>query len=201
MENMKKSVVIGATGTIGKGIAHLLKSEGHDVIAASRKSKNPIDIDQPESIKRFFQNHRDLDYIVCAAGNANFGSLAELTDDQIDLGIKSKLLGQINVVRHGLPVLKPNGAIILTGGILAHQPMPGSAAISMVNAGLEGFVKAAALELSEGRRILIAHPPFLKETAEAIGMPSEELPTSPVVAEYYLKGLEGSENGVAIYVE
>ena len=32
----------------------------------------------------------------------------------------------------------------VTSGVLSQRPMPGSAAISLVNAGLEGFVRAAA---------------------------------------------------------
>ena len=198
---MKKTVVIGATGTIGKAVAQLLRENGHDVVSASRKSENSIDIDNPRSIEQFFAGIGPLDNIICAAGNASFGLLAELTDEQIDLGIRSKLLGQVNVVRKGLPVLNPNGTIILTGGILAYEPSPETSNISMVNAGLEGFVKSVGLGLSEGRRILIAHPPYLKETALALGMPSDDLPPASVVAQTYLKGLESQENGAAIFVK
>lgn len=51
---MQKSVVIGATGTIGKAVAQLLKEDGHEVVAASRKGENKIDIDNPKSIEEFF---------------------------------------------------------------------------------------------------------------------------------------------------
>lgn len=198
---MKKSAVIGATGTIGKAVAQLLKDNGHEVIAASRSSENQIDIDNPKSIDEFFAKTGSLDNIVCAAGNASFGMLAELTDEQINLGLNSKLLGQVNVVRKGLQYLKPNGTIILTGGILAHQPGPATSAIAMVNAGLEGFVRAVALELREGRKILIAHPTFVQETAKAMGMPADQLPPATVVAQSYLQGLQNQKNGEAIYLQ
>src|SRR5690554_2466595 len=198
---MQKSVVIGATGTIGKAVAQLLKESGHEVIPASRNGENQIDIDDPKSIDQFFAKTGSLDNIVCAAGNASFGMLAELTDEQINLSLNSKLLGQVNIVRKGLQFLKPNGAIILTGGILAHHPGPATSAIALVNAGLEGFVRAVALELSEGRKVLIAHPPFVKETAKAMGMPSDQLPPATVVAQSYLQGLQNQKNGDIIYVK
>lgn len=200
-KNMQKSVVIGATGTIGKAVAQLLKESGHEVVAASRKGANQIDIDNPESIDQLFAKIGSFDNIICAAGNASFGMLSQLTDEQINLGINSKLLGQVNVVRKGLQFLKPNGTIILTGGILAQHPGPATSAIALVNAGLEGFVKAVALELSEGQKILIAHPPFVQETAQAMGMPADQLPPAAVVAQSYLQGLQSQENGEVIYVK
>src|SRR5690625_17912 len=127
---MKKSVVIGATGTIGSAIVDVLKANGHDVLTASRKGEHKIDIDNPESIANLFSKSGSIDTIICAAGNVSFGLLAQLTDEQINLGLKSKLMGQVNVVRKGLQVLNPNGTIILTGGILAHQPGPSTSAIA-----------------------------------------------------------------------
>jgi NAD(P)-dependent dehydrogenase (short-subunit alcohol dehydrogenase family) len=70
----------------------------------------------------------------------------------------------------------------------------------MANAALEGFVKALALELTEGRRILVAHPPFVKETAEAMQMDGSQCPPASVVAETYLQGLESNGTGTAVYV-
>jgi NAD(P)-dependent dehydrogenase (short-subunit alcohol dehydrogenase family) len=50
------------------------------------------------------------------------------------------------VVRFGFEHVGDRGSFTLTTVILARSPMPGSAAISLVNAGVEGFVRAAALE-------------------------------------------------------
>ncbi len=57
--------------------------------------------------------------------------------------------------------------------------LPGQTSmITMVNAGLEGFVKAAALDLTEGRRIVIVHPPWVAETAAALGMDAAPWPNA-----------------------
>lgn len=198
---MKKVIVIGATGTIGKAVNQRLTEKGYDVIATSRKSTPTIDIENKQSIDKFFTDEKDVDAIICAAGQASFGAFSDLTDEQINIGINSKLMGQVNICRKALEALKPNGVIILTGGIIAHNPWPETTNIAMVNAALEGFVKALALELNEGRRILVIHPPFVKETAVAMGMDGSNCPPAMEVAGAYVQGLEGRETGKAVYVD
>lgn len=198
---MKKVVVIGATGTIGKAVNQKLNEKGYDVIATSRKSTPSIDIENKESIDIFFADKKDVDAIICVAGDASFGALSNLTDEQINIGLNSKLMGQVNICRKALEILKPNAAIILTGGIFAHNPWPETTNIAMVNAALEGFVKALALELTEGRRILVVHPPFVKETAQAMGMDDSNCTPSMEVARVYVRGVEGKETGKAVYVD
>lgn len=61
-----------------------------------------MDIDNPVSIENFFSKIHSVDNIICAAGNTSFGPLAQLTSEQINLGLKSNLMGQVNVVRVGL---------------------------------------------------------------------------------------------------
>ena len=198
---MQKTVVIGATGTIGKAVSQQLTEKGYDVIATSRNSTPSIDIENKESIDEFFADKKDADAVICAAGDASFGAFSNLTDEQINIGLNSKLMGQVNICRKALEVLKPNGVIILTGGIFAHNPWPETTNIAMVNAALEGFVKALALELTEGRRILVVHPPFVKETAQAMGMDGSNCPPAMEVARAYVRGLEGKETGKAVYVD
>jgi NAD(P)-dependent dehydrogenase (short-subunit alcohol dehydrogenase family) len=197
---MKRAIVIGATGTIGSAINQLLQNQGYEVIKASRHSEQIIDIEDPESIRTFFEKSGPVDAIICAAGDASFGAFSELTDDQIKVGLNSKLMGQVNLCRIGLPKLKANGVIVLTGGIFAHQPWPQTTNIAMANAGIEGFTKALALELTEGCRVLVVHPPLVKETAEAMQMDGSECAPASAVAKAYLQCLESVKTGTAIYV-
>lgn len=194
-------VVIGATGTIGSEIAKLSEERGNTVIAASRNGKHRINIDDPKSIEQFFENIPTVDAIICAAGNASFGSLDEISDEQIELGLKSKLMGQVNLVRKGLKKLNPGGTIILTGGIFAHKPWPQTTNIAMVNAALEGFARAAALEMQDGKRVAVIHPPFVKETAKAMGMDAEPYLPAAKVAETYLETLAKKTFDIPIFVE
>jgi NAD(P)-dependent dehydrogenase (short-subunit alcohol dehydrogenase family) len=194
-------VVLGATGTIGKAVAQLLQEKGHEVIAASRSSEPPVDIADRSSIDAYFAQIGEVDAIVSAAGSAAFVALQDLTEEQIQLSLSSKLMGQINLVRIGLPKLRPNGVAVITGGFLAYAPVPKTSMIAMVNSGLEGFAKAAALDFTEGRRVVIVHPPWVAETAAQIGMDPAPWPNAAKVAEAYLAAIEGTQNGKPIFVE
>ncbi|MGA9993493.1 MAG: SDR family oxidoreductase, partial [Thiobacillaceae bacterium] len=87
------------------------------------------------------------------------------------------------------------GSFTLTSGILARTPMPGSAAISLINAGVEGFVRAAALEAPRGIRVNVVSPPWVSETLQALKMdPAQGLPAA-VVARSYVRSVTGTDTG------
>jgi len=106
---------------------------------------------------------------VCAAGKAAFAGLEDLTDAGFELSVSNKLMGQVNLVRLGLARVRDGGSFTLTSGVLAAEPTPGSAAISLVNAGVEAFARAAALEMPRGTRINVVSPPWVAETLQAMG--------------------------------
>src|SRR4051794_203757 len=136
-------VVVGATGTIGKAVAQLLKDKGHEVIEASRSTQPAVDITDPSSIDAFYSQLGEVDAIVSTAGDAVPGPLDKITDEQLQFSLNSKLQGQINVVRKGLSHLRPNGVFVITGGFLAYKPSPQTSMYAIANSGLEGFAKAA----------------------------------------------------------
>lgn len=193
--------IIGATGTIGKEVAKLFKEKGHEVVEASRSAQTAVDFTDAASIDAFYSQVGEVDAIITVAGDAAFEALNKLTEEDIDLSLRSKLKGQINTAVKGLKHLRPNGVVVITGGFLAYAPAPQTSLITMVNAGLEGFVRAAALDMTDGRRILIVHPPWVAETASAIGMDPNPWPNAAKVAEAYLNAFEGNANGVPVFVE
>lgn len=135
-----KIVLIGSSGTIGRAVLEAL-SGSHDIVKVGNRSGDyQVDISSTESIKKLYDNIGNFDALVCAAGLAKFGALAELTGEDYCLGLNHKLMGQVNLVRLGLEYINDNGSFTLTSGLLAREPMPGSAAISLVNAGLNGEV-------------------------------------------------------------
>ena len=75
------------------------------------------------------------------------------------------------------------------------QPMPGSASISMVNAGLEGFVRVAALEMPRNLRINAVSPPWVKETLLKLGMNPTPGLASADLAKTYVAAVEGMQQG------
>ena len=188
-------LVVGATGTIGVLVAQALEGR-HEVIRASHsRSAFTVDLADPQSIKRLYAGIGRLDAVVSAAGQAAFRPLLALTDADFALGLTNKLMGQVNLVRYGIERLSDGGSFTLTSGILSRQPMPGGAAISMVNAGLEGFVRGAALELPRSVRVNAVAPGWVRETLIARKMdPSPGVPAAQV-AQTYVRSVEGIMNG------
>lgn len=191
-------IVVGATGTIGKAVAKLLSQEHEVLKVASKSGDYRVDMTNKESIEKLFQAVGPFDALISAAGVARFGPLTELSDEDFELGIHGKLMGQVNLVRIGLKYINENGSFTLTSGILSHQPMPGSASISMVNAGLEGFVRAAALEMPRGLRINVVSPPWVKETLDALGMDNSGGMPAAKVAQAYRASISGTRSGTVI---
>lgn len=191
-------IVVGATGTIGKAVAKLLTVEYNVVKVASKSGDFRVDITDKESVHKLFLEIGAFDAMVCAAGVARFAPLTELSDDDFKLGLTSKLMGQINLVRAGLSHINDNGSFTLTSGVLSQQPMPGSSSISMINAGIEGFVRAAALEMPRGIRINAVSPPWVKETLEALGMDTSIGIPAERVAQAYRSSINGARSGIII---
>ncbi len=195
-----KIVVVGGTGLIGGAVVAAL-SRAHEVIAVSRRSTpHRVDITDPASIAALYAGLGRVDAVVSAAGAAKFGAFSDLTAEDYALGLDSKLMGQVNLVRLGFPSVADGGSFTLTSGVLGKSPTAGSAAISPVNAGLEGFARAAALELPRGIRINVVSPGWLTETLQAMGRdPAQGTPAADV-AQAYVTSVEGTGTGRTIDV-
>lgn len=188
-------IVIGATGTIGKAIVAALEGRHEVVQVGHRRGEYQVDLASRESIEQLFQTVSPFDALVSAAGLAKFGPLEGLSDGDFQFSLGHKLMGQANLVRAGLAHVRDGGSFTLTSGVLASEPMPGSAAISLVNAGLEGFARAAALEMPRDVRINVVSPPWVSETLEAMGREGSGGLPAAVVARAYVESVEGNENG------
>ena len=197
-----KVVVIGASGTIGKAITKLLTDKGYEVVEASRHTKPGVNIDDPASIEAFYKSIGEVDAVINAGGRlvVGYSPLPEIPDEEFEFGIRDRLLGQVNLVRKGLSIVRPGGVIILTGGTFAFDPWPQTSVMTMDAAGIEGFVRAAALDLPN-MRLVIIHPPICRETAISIGMDGAPWPSAATVAETYRMALESQITGQAVYME
>lgn len=188
-------IVIGAAGTIGKAVVEALSGR-HEVVRVGRTSgEYQVDYTSRESIERLFRETGPFDALVGLAGGAAFKPLADLTDEDFQFSLSHKLMGQVNLVRGGLAHVREGGSFTLTSGVLSREPMPGTSAISLVNAGLEGFAFAAALDMPRGVRINVVSPPWVTETLEALGWDTSPGMPAADVARAYVECVEGSRNG------
>ena len=188
-------IVIGGTGTIGSAVVKRLSTRHEVVVVGHKKGAFQVDLASPDSITSLFKAIGTCDAVVSTAGIAKFASLDDLTYDDYFIGLKNKLMGQANLVRIGRPFVTDHGSFTLTSGVLSQHPMKGSASISMVNAGLEGFVRAAAIDLPRGLRVNVVSPPWVTETLIARSMdPSIGIPADQV-AQAYVASVEGTMSG------
>ncbi len=70
--------------------------------------------------------------------------------------------------------------------------------MSLVNAGLEGFVRAAALDMPRGIRVNVVSPPWVTETLRARKMDEAGGTPAAAVAKAYVSWVEGRGNGEVI---
>src|SRR6516162_6032366 len=198
--SQKKIIVFGATGTIGKAVVAALSPKYEVLQVGNRQGEFKVDLADADSIRNVFKAIGKMDGIVSTAGAARFAPLEKLSDEDFRFSLGNKLMGQVNLARIGMDYLNDKGSITLTSGILSRKPMPGSAAISLVNAGLEGFVRAAALEAPRGVRVNVVSPPWVTETLKALNMDPSFGKPAVEVAKGYVKSIEGQQSGEVIEV-
>ncbi|HEP1039238.1 TPA: short chain dehydrogenase [Klebsiella pneumoniae subsp. pneumoniae] len=191
-----KIIVIGASGTIGRAVSEEL-SQRHEVIRVGRtRGDYQVDITSQESVEALFAQTGEVDAIVSTTGNLHFGPLSTMTDSQFNLGLQDKLLGQIRLALVGQHFLRDGGSITLVSGIVAQEPIAQGVNATTVNAGLEGFVRAAC-ELPRGIRINLISPTVLSESLAAYGDFFPGFPNVPAaaVAQAYRRSIEGVQTG------
>jgi len=194
---MSKILLIGASGTIGQAVLANLGAR-HDVITVGRSSgTHRADFSQPGAVVKLFEAVGKVDAIVSTAGNLHFGPLAEMTAEQFNLGLQDKLLGQVQLALVGQKYLNDGGSITLTAGILSIEPIRNGASATAVNAAIEGFAAAAAIELPRGLRINAISPTVLTESMGSYGpfFPGFEPVPAERVALAYQRSVEGAQTG------
>ena len=192
-----KIILVGASGTIGQAIDRELR-ERHDIVRVGRNSGElQVNIADPASIRRLFEQTGPFDALISAAGNAHFGALEELSAKEFAVGLDDKLMGQVNLVLIGREFANDGASFTLTSGVLSEDPIRYGAAVSTVNAALDGFVRAAAIELPRGLRINAVSPTILEESLPAYGPYFRGFKAVPAatVALAYAKSAEGRQTG------
>lgn len=195
-----KLLIIGGNGTIGKKVsAHMSKK--HEIIIAGRHSGDvTVDIADSRTIKAMFDTTGNIDAILCIAGEAKWAPFDSLAEEDFYIGLRSKLMGQVNLVRIGRDFLNPAGSFTLTTGILADYPVVMTTSAAMVNGAIHSFVKAAALELKNEHRINVVSSGLVEDAVEkyeAYFPGHNPIPMQKVI-NGYVKSVEGKGTGEII---
>ncbi|WNG41700.1 short chain dehydrogenase [Archangium violaceum] len=192
-----KVLLVGAHGVIGSAVARELGAR-HTLVRAGRSQGDvKVDITDSASIRRMFEQVGRVDAVVSAAGNVHFAPLEDMTEQHFDIGLRDKLMGQVNLAMIGRAWLNDGGSITVTGGILAEQPIRNGSSASLVNSALEGFVRGAAIELPRGLRINLVSPNVVQESLPQLAPFFRGFEAVPAarVALGYSRSVEGHQTG------
>ena len=197
-----KILIIGGKGTIGKKVSDHF-SKKHEVVIGGRSSGDIlVDIANSKSIEAMFESIATIDAVVCIAGEAKWAAFDSMTEEDYYIGLKSKLMGQVNLVRIGQNYLNPGGSFTLSTGILADYPVVLTTSAAMVNGGIHSFVKAVSLELKNGIRINAVSSGLVEDAAvkyEGYFPGHNPIPMKKVI-NGYVKSVEGKGTGEIIRV-
>ncbi|AEM50256.1 short chain dehydrogenase [Stenotrophomonas maltophilia] len=198
-----KILLVGASGTLGQAVARQLGQQ-HQILAAGRHSGElRVDLTDDASVAELFARTGPVDAVISTAGKLYFGPLQEMTPEQFNIGLQDKLLGQVRLALAAQHHLTAGGSITLTSGIVSAQPIRDGVNATSVNAALEGFVRAAALELlPRGLRINVVSPNVLIESMTAYGpyFPGFEAVSAQRAALAFQRAVEGIQSGETITV-
>jgi len=192
-----KIIVVGGTGTIGNEVVRELEKRHEIIVVAHSHGDILADITDPTSIEKMYKSVGKFDALVATTGKLVFADLAEMTVEKYQIGLNSKLMGQVNLVLLGSQYINDHGSFTLTSGILSQDPIRYGSSASMVNAAINGFVIGAAIELPRGIRINAVSPTVITESMETYADYFRGF--IPVAAERvaaaYSKSVEGLQTG------
>jgi NAD(P)-dependent dehydrogenase (short-subunit alcohol dehydrogenase family) len=196
-------LIIGAHGALGRAAVAALAGR-HEIVTAGRSSGDvKVDLLDHRSIADMYAKAGKLDAVVTCTGHTYFGPLAAMSEDQFMIGLKDKLMGQVNVVLIGQSLVNDCGSFTLTGGVLDRDPIRKGANASAVNGALNAFVMSAAIELERGIRINVVSPTVLEVSAKKYEgfFPGHVPVSSERVGFAYVKCVEGAATGQVIKLD
>jgi NAD(P)-dependent dehydrogenase (short-subunit alcohol dehydrogenase family) len=192
-----KVILFGASGRLGQAVASALQSR-HEIVRVGRTTGDlHADITDPASIERVYEQCGDFDAVVSTVGEVHFAPLEDFTREQFEIGLRSKLMGQVSVVTLGIKRINAGGSFTLTTGQINDDPIRFGTSGAMVNGALEGFLHSAAVELPRGLRINLVSPTVIEEAWSAFGpyFPGQKPIPSSEAALGYVKSVEGPQTG------
>lgn len=194
-----KIIIVGASGTMGKYLTTAFQKENEIVTAASTGCDVEVDITSPTSIENMFKQVGPFDALISTAGPTFVGPWQKLTDKEFRQGVEGKMMGQINLVLIGQHFINPKGSFTLITGALSHEPQKNFANASAANGAVEGFVKAAAIELQNGIRINAVSPTVIENSPQYFPYFPGDIPVTMQQLEFgFRKSVFGANTGQII---
>lgn len=194
-----KIIIVGASGTMGKHLTDAFKKEHEVITAATEGCDVQVDITSTESIENMYKQAGGFDALISTAGPTFVGPWKKLTDKEFRQGVEGKMMGQINLVLIGQHYINPKGSFTLITGALSHDPQKNFANASAANGAVEGFVRAAAIELENGIRINAVSPTVIENSPQYFPYFPGDIPVTMQQLEFgFRKAVFGANTGQVI---
>ncbi|WP_341908428.1 short chain dehydrogenase [Fluviicola taffensis] len=194
-----KIIMVGAFGTMGEYLSKAFENE-HEIIKVGTKSGDvQVDITSTESIENMFRQVGEFDALISTAGPSYVGPWETLTNETFRKGVDGKMMGQINLVLIGQRYINPKGSFTLITGALSHDPQLNFANASAANGAVDGFVRAAAIELKNGIRINAVSPTVIENSPQYFPYFPGDVPVTMRELEFaFRKSVFGANTGQVI---
>ena len=167
---MKKIVVVGATGRLGRVVVEGLKDD-YELVLASRSGPDlKIDAFDFANAGKILSSVGKFNGLVSCIGGALFKPFDELTMEDFATGLSKKCFSQLNLARAAIPLLTENGSITLTSGIIGDEPILAGSCAAAANGALNMCVSTIAAEYAGKLRINIVSPSIIENSVDDYGM-------------------------------
>ena len=180
------AIIVAANRTVeyAEELASKLTRAGHQVSAMPLNNSTRADIHT--LVDAVATSHNRLDIVVHNAGGCPWAGVEALTEDQLDTALDINLKAAIWLTQAAIAHMKPRGwgRVLVTSSVSARVAMGGGAHYSAAKAGVNAFIRGAALELARtGITVNGVEPGFIAKpgrgkmgTPEAIAALSAHIP-------------------------
>jgi NAD(P)-dependent dehydrogenase (short-subunit alcohol dehydrogenase family) len=183
-------LVTGAEGALGQAVVERFLSAGQYVLATTRGSVPrtnariawvTVDLADAASVRQHLVPAvNSVQSLVHCAGGFRYGSLSQLSDEDLDFLLNANLRSAILVVRAVLPAMSANGfgRVVLVSSRATLIPGSGIAAYAASKAGLNAFAMCLAEEVkAHNINVNVVLPSMLDTPQNRSAIPNADFST------------------------
>jgi NAD(P)-dependent dehydrogenase (short-subunit alcohol dehydrogenase family) len=162
----RNAFITGSGGGLGVAVVERFLTAGWNV-AAPRRAE--ADLTDPEAVRRVVAAAAPLHAVVNLAGGFAAGQpVADTPIEAFEANFTLNLRPTYLVTQAAIPHLAPDGAIVCTSSMTAHDPFGGSAGYAASKAAVTALARTVA---KEGVRCNVVSPSLIDTPANRASMP------------------------------